>query len=243
MAYWLGFLFADGCVHDSKGQVAIELRCTDHDQVQKFKTAMGSTYKLGLYKTSRGHFCKAQHYIYSHQMVSDLIALGCVPRKSLVLDWPKNMPDKYAHHFVRGYFDGDGCIRYDKKCKSIVVHFTGCHLIINCLQIYIKTNVLQHSQFNGSVGGIGKMANNAVKRLTYAGTRTPIQVLDWMYKGSESMTRLERKYIYYQQLSKVICFDTSSRDSMMQNFLQSDRWKNYYECHHHVRCPRFSPHE
>lgn len=45
-------------------------------------------------------------------MVTDLIKQGCVENKSLVLVPPSNIPDELVHHFVRGYFDGDGCVAF-----------------------------------------------------------------------------------------------------------------------------------
>lgn len=41
-------------------------------------------------------------------MCEDLINLGCVPNKSLILKFPTFdiVPEKYMSHFIRGYFDG-----------------------------------------------------------------------------------------------------------------------------------------
>lgn len=50
-------------------------------------------------------------------MANDLINLGCVPNKSLIL-MPPNLKNKFISHFIRGYFDGDGSIgRYDGRLK------------------------------------------------------------------------------------------------------------------------------
>ena len=51
----------------------------------------------------------------SRKMYADLLVLGMCPRKSLVLKMPA-VPQKYLGDFVRGYFDGDGCV-YFKKLK------------------------------------------------------------------------------------------------------------------------------
>ena len=40
-------------------------------------------------------------------MAQSLIKLGCVPRKSLIITLP-SIPKNLMHHFIRGYFDGDG---------------------------------------------------------------------------------------------------------------------------------------
>eukprot|EP01083_Nonionella_stella_P269665 912656_1 len=96
-----------------------------------FKKALQSTYHLALY--TNGEWCMASHKINDHSMARDLIALGCTPRKSLTLKWPANMPDKFASHFVRGYFDGDGCIHYRKVRKSCSVSFVGSHEFVESL--------------------------------------------------------------------------------------------------------------
>lgn len=38
-----------------------------------------------------------------------LVQNGCIPRKSLIIKYP-NIPEEYACDFIRGCFDGDGCI-------------------------------------------------------------------------------------------------------------------------------------
>eukprot|EP01084_Bolivina_argentea_P312303 540678_1 len=91
MAYWLGFLFADGNVCKKKSKtycVQLELKCTDYGHVSKYKTALQSTYKLGLYKTNF-RSCRAAHSITNKVLAASLIQLGCIPRKSLTLEWPK----------------------------------------------------------------------------------------------------------------------------------------------------------
>eukprot|EP01084_Bolivina_argentea_P033090 61235_1 len=103
MAYWLGFLFADGNVYKQRAiySVQLNLKCIDYSHVEKYKIALKSTYSLGLYKNHEN--CKAVHSITDNVLGTDLIGLGCIPRKSLQLKWPQNIPEQYTHHFVRGY--------------------------------------------------------------------------------------------------------------------------------------------
>eukprot|EP01084_Bolivina_argentea_P127341 225226_1 len=118
MAYWLGFLFADGNVHHthSNSVIQLALKCIDYEHVAKLKKALNSTYKLGFHKTNF-QTCATSHQIYDKSLALDLINLGCIPKKSLTLEWPQNIPDPYIHHFVRGYFDGDGSIYFNKQAK------------------------------------------------------------------------------------------------------------------------------
>ncbi len=45
-------------------------------------------------------------------MCNDLIGHGATIRKSLTLTFPTHLDEKLIKHFLRGYFDGDGCINY-----------------------------------------------------------------------------------------------------------------------------------
>eukprot|EP01084_Bolivina_argentea_P032125 59426_1 len=63
MSYWLGFLFADGCVSKTPTiySVLLSLKCVDYSHVEKYKAALTSTYNLGLYKHVEG--CIVVHNI------------------------------------------------------------------------------------------------------------------------------------------------------------------------------------
>jgi hypothetical protein len=48
---------------------------------------------------------------------------GCTPNKSLTLEFPnKNIfsNEKFITDFIRGYFDGDGCLCSTEKVKLII---------------------------------------------------------------------------------------------------------------------------
>jgi hypothetical protein len=123
-AYWLGLLFADGCVrkrkqcngkHKQGGVMKISLKNGDEYLLEKLIVDLESTYKLT--KQIKDNFLSYKLEVYSSKMVDDLINLGCVPNKSLILT-PPNLKDKFVPHFIRGYFDGDGSIgRYDGRLK------------------------------------------------------------------------------------------------------------------------------
>jgi len=83
-AYWLGFLMADGCVsmtHNPK--VVIALAYKDKEHLLKWHTSINSSLKL--YDRKDGAY-QSQHC--SIKMCNDLIKHGCVPRKSLKLEFP-----------------------------------------------------------------------------------------------------------------------------------------------------------
>lgn len=120
-AYWLGFLYADGYVRIRKYGSEIKLKIKDKEHLRKFNKSLKSNYPVTRVKNSN---CW-QVCISSSKMVKDLIDKGCIQKKSLILTFPsEDIVDKTLQkHFIRGYFDGDGCISFniDKPNKSLTI--------------------------------------------------------------------------------------------------------------------------
>lgn len=115
-AYWLGFLYADGYV-SYEGHIKLALQESDVNHLRKFTKAIGdSDIKLHYNKKTKSYSIG----ISNIKMGKDLADKGCFQKKSLKLKFPNNkqVPEKYIRHFIRGYFDGDGCIHLSKKNKS-----------------------------------------------------------------------------------------------------------------------------
>ena len=122
-AYWLGFVMADGYVAQIRkkksykngtslhSRMYVRLKEDDHLHLQKMVKDMNSTHPVKFRKQNRDgkvfQVCSVE--IHNKQLVSDLIKLGCVQGKSLILQYP-NIPYDLERHFLRGYFDGDGTI-------------------------------------------------------------------------------------------------------------------------------------
>lgn len=109
-AYWLGFLYADGYVNIDKG-IELTLQESDYEHLKKFRNFIGDETIDITYKESVNAYRVS---IYSKEIAQDLINLGCVQAKSLILQFPteEQVPNHLIHHFMRGYFDGDGCVYY-----------------------------------------------------------------------------------------------------------------------------------
>jgi intein/homing endonuclease len=108
-AYWLGFLYADGYV--SKDSNRIELTLKDEEHVKKFANFLN----ISLSKIKEKTAMNKIYYKLSFRNVQirkDLISAGCIPQKSLKIVFPNEyiLPKNLVNHFVRGYFDGDGCL-------------------------------------------------------------------------------------------------------------------------------------
>lgn len=127
-AYWLGFIYADGYVsiHNNgrNHEFGMELKASDDEHLKKFNRNINGNLEIS-YRT-REH--KFKNYIsvvdtcslrvYSQTFVSHLIEVGVVPNKTYVLDFPNFLSNELMRHFIRGYIDGDGYIRFEKRVSG-----------------------------------------------------------------------------------------------------------------------------
>lgn len=104
-AYWLGFIYADGCVY--KNSLSIELHIKDKDHLEKIKPFLKT--KRPLYITPKARFSVRNDHL--SQRLKELGIL--VDRPNIVLA-VSQFPIVLARHFIRGYFDGDGSARKKK---------------------------------------------------------------------------------------------------------------------------------
>ena len=119
-AYWLGFIFADGTIsssplrEDAKTQYQFELSLSSKDLNHLEKFAKFIEYKQPLYCDE----IRCRLSVYSKHLWQVLNVNGCTPQKSLTLKFPKVELFKsrdLIRHFIRGYFDGDGCLTWSNK--------------------------------------------------------------------------------------------------------------------------------
>jgi hypothetical protein len=112
MAYVLGFFAADGCMYVNKrGSHYIAFYSTDRQLILMVKKILGASNTIERYQPKGKRKERHTLQIGSHQAFSRLVELGFTPNKSLTLNFPK-VPNSALSDFVRGYFDGDGCIHY-----------------------------------------------------------------------------------------------------------------------------------
>jgi intein-encoded DNA endonuclease-like protein len=189
-AYWLGFLFADGCVslrynnntgNIKSGVIKIELKREDDYHLRNFVRCLNGdiTVKHKTSKCNNKVFETARLDIYSTKMCNDLIKLGCIPNKSLILEPPKNVPEEFYHAFIKGYFDGDGCIGYYPKSKSNKIYLGICGT--EKFLIWIMNDLLK---YNINSMKISKDKRNNVYTLNIFGRSNMCNFYNYIYNKS-----------------------------------------------------------
>lgn len=108
-AYWVGFLYADGCVTD-RGEIVVGLKNTDSEHLIKFKKAVKCRANVRFHKTNKklGDYDGCSIRFKSPLMAKSLERFGIVPRKSSNPAKPCKICKYMVRHFMRGLIDGDG---------------------------------------------------------------------------------------------------------------------------------------
>lgn len=112
MAYILGYIYADGSLEDASYLRGKYIRASSVDKslIMSVKKALGSDHPI--VETKNWLDNRKTRFLIrigSKKMYASLEARGLCPKKSLIIGFPQ-VPDKYLADFIRGYFDGDGCV-------------------------------------------------------------------------------------------------------------------------------------
>ena len=104
MAYVLGVVCADGClVEHANGYHCLNITSKDLSWLQQLRHTLQAEQRIG--RKHRAYQLQIRNQI----LYRDLLDLGLTPRKSKTLQLP-SVPSSIFPDFVRGYFDGDGCV-------------------------------------------------------------------------------------------------------------------------------------
>lgn len=176
-AYWLGFFYADGYVGDDN-TIEVSLKSSDLNHLIKLKEFLNWSGEV---------YCnevRCRLSFRSKKMKEDLIKLGCVPRKSLILTFPTYdiVPLHLMKHFIRGYVDGDGSIGIRKNGKAFRFSILGTQEFLLGLLEHTKWKPLK----------IQKPSN--IYTIEWSADYVK-EYLDYLYKNSKIY--LDRKYNVY----------------------------------------------
>jgi hypothetical protein len=116
-AYFLGLLYADGNISKNKTCISLKLKSNDQIILEKFRDIMSPSSPIKIAKNKGSPNTYSYFRINQKEICEQLISHGCIPNKSLILQFPTTVPLELIRHFLRGYSDGDGTI-YQNKFKN-----------------------------------------------------------------------------------------------------------------------------
>ena len=207
--YWAGFIAADGCVVVDKrtGSTELCIELTDSDKVHLEKFQREIQYTGNIRYQSKENKLPNTHLkstitseriritITTSAVKADLMSrFNIVPRKSLIYTFPTWLIDHpLVGHFIRGYFDGDGCLYLKKqvvcgeeRVKRLAVSLAGTESFLETCR-----NILVHSCSLVERPKIIRHGN--VSSLTFGGTTICSRIIHFLYSGATSKIWLDRK--------------------------------------------------
>lgn len=179
-AYWLGFIYADGCVY--KNRLTIGLNKKDINHLYKFCDFI--QYDRDKVKIIKSGLSIV--YIISKKLISDLYKYGIVPRKSYINLQPPNIDKRFECSFWRGVLDGDGWLT--KNEMGICGSEKTCVGFMNYVKNLIDTK--ETVRINGK--------NSTNKKFKIGGSKNIKLIANSLY--GDALIYLDRKYNTYLSL-------------------------------------------
>ena len=131
--YWLGYIASDGNVGDKRNRINIS---TNLDPLHLEKYVNFLKYPIKILKYFNKKYEVYEYSVsFSNQEIKDyLVSLGLTPNKSKTLKI--NFPITWA--FLRGIFDGDGCVRKIQRGHISIDFMTASLDFINQIQDFLN---------------------------------------------------------------------------------------------------------
>lgn len=213
-AYFLGLMYADGCVqaNGNSWRIILSINLCDIDIVQKMKEALDFNGKI--YQSNN----RSTLQLSSKRLGDGLIKQGCVPNKSLIINYPENVPNKLISHFIRGYFDGNGCLTISDKSARFTIIGTES-VIYGITDEFSKIDV--HCT-------VFKNNNNHV--LSVSGNRQIKRLLNWLYKDANFY--MQRKFDKKEEFNNVLKdirkikfrrLESEEKDNIVKSYLEGKK--------------------
>lgn len=195
-AYWLGFLYADGSIRKDRNEINLDLQARDIQSIKDFHDFCNNQNAIREHKINRNGktYISYTSGFSNHDVKENLISLGCMPKKSLILSFPteSQVPTEFLYDFVRGYIDGDGCIQYnfDKFRYQIII--LGTKDFLSGLMMRLK--LFEHTT-------ISKDNTSNIYKMTICGKHYAFSLLEKLYEGSKY--HLLRKFEIYEKAKRA----------------------------------------
>ena len=228
MAYVLGYLYADGCVMDARSSRAQYMMVISKDRgsIELIKRLLNSEHPIlirepyearhrdnKIYQSSQSYILR----IGSKEIYKDLCVFGLHPNKSKSILFP-SIPAKSLPDFIRGYFDGDGCVHVEigegvngkKTLKRLRAIFTsGSYKFLEELagvltnKVLVKRRKIYRSQ--------------RAFQLRYS-TTDSISLFKFLYRDTPHNLMLKRKF---EVFARYFSLRPQRIDKNVQNILNS----------------------
>lgn len=231
-AYLLGLFYSDGCIHSSNGSYCASIVLHEDDKylldiiVDKFpffKLSKKTNHAWSIICTKKA-------------IIKDLQANGMYFRKSTdnkeLLRLP-NLDKELIHHFIRGYFDGDGSVYKQKQGNTkIDIGGTGFNMITDIIKVLYDNGITVNMTCKYAGTGLRK---HDFYVLYTSSDKISKQFANYIYRDCEDLY-LKRKYdkLYFipeynrmERLQCPICGGTNTVRGGTRQMLHGLMYRGY----------------
>lgn len=231
-AYVIGLIASDGNIYkrndDHSGQIRFAFKTGDSERtlLENIKDDMNATspIKTILKRNNNKCFDHMAVTIVSQQIFDDLCNMGITPRKTWdmsICDVLSHIPKQFIRDFLRGYFDGDGCITglTNQKPSGVVVNVAMPLVNAEALQSYLmQLGIVAHVSEDKR-----PIYTHPFARLDFFGINKYI-FLKWLYY--DNCLCLERKKVLAFEFCKLVEDNVTNRS---ENIKAIKQYKNFME--------------
>jgi len=211
IAWVLGLLLSDGFVNKNRlsGYFGLKLKKEDKNVLIKMKKILNYTGPILKTQTTLQHKGMTKTFNFYLLQINDLCmfnqlnAIGIKKSKTLNEKFlrciAKTKNEKIISSFIRGIYDGDGSLMYDKKRKSTCFQIVGTKQLLYKIQYYL----MRYCRVNKTVL-TRNSANVNHFALRYRGNIQAIRISKWIYRHSHPFNRMDRKFSKFCNIKGVI---------------------------------------
>ncbi len=198
-AYFLGILYADGTNSLKNYEVSLRLQETDLNILMKLNSLIQPTKPIGFIKSKNINWQNQYRLLINSKKISKRLSeLGVTPNKTFITTYPLFLDNKFNKHFIRGYFDGDGSVFFNKINKNLGICITGTeNLIISIQNILIKTENFNKTKLSNRY----PERNTNTRSLNYFGNNNAKNFYDYIYENATIF--MERKKNKFEKYLKI----------------------------------------
>jgi|688.fasta_scaffold401782_1 hypothetical protein len=199
-AYFLGLIYSDGSLQNDSDKglynVNITLHIKDKDILEKFIQCVNG--EMELWKHKQRDMVELK--LNGKKIVNDLEKIGVYPNKTFTIDYPM-IDENLERHFLRGYFDGDGCIRIntDKRDGS---KRGDLRIVSGSINMLNKINERMNFLFGTNMNKLYGPKNKEYKFIGWAGMSDIEKIYNGFYLNSDLF--LKRKKTIFDEVVETI---------------------------------------
>lgn len=197
-AYWLGFMIADAYVTNK--QLVLQLAQKDLEHIINFKNFINTNIKIysKLTKLNGKEYKSYRCSISSKKFVNSLLKYNIYPNKSLTTSIPKTIPSQYINHYIRGIFDGDGSIHFNRNKLHFSI-ISSCKLAKQIQNILVKSCKLNYTKLYTRIS----KTNKKYCYLKYCGNKQIKKIYSFLYQNANIFLKRKKNIfdkLFYQIL-------------------------------------------